>query len=206
MVACVFIYFTLETPVSRSRCFSCFLLLNLVSNFFPSLSSLWDCSDSFLLAEDTCAIIRGCSWGSGAADWLWIWLYYWTIGEVKPAGMFLLTWWAMVLAVLTMTYARFVTPATAAFLTWWSLFQRSFLTLFISLQRYILFVSISAIFFWYAACSSLSPSTFWVRFASSGPLIITEATSCGVLTSLTFFLNLYAIISEIDMLSISDDA
>jgi hypothetical protein len=36
--------------------------------------------------------------------------------------------------------------------------------------------------------------------------MITEATSCGVFTSFTFFLNLYWMISDIDILSISDEA
>jgi len=104
-----------------------------------------------------------------------------------------------------MIWARLVTPSFIDDLTEWSLFHNSFFTLLISLQAYILLVSISEIYSWYFCCSDWSPSVFWTKFASSGPLMMTSATSCGVLTSLTdiFGLNLFWIISAMDKLSIS---
>jgi len=160
IVACVFIYFTLETPVSRSSCFFYFWFW---SNFFVSLASLW-VSVILSLTDSTCPNTNAYSCGCGVG-WVRIKLY-WLNDYWRECGMMFLAW-------LTMIYARFVTPSLTAFLTWCNLFQRSFLTLLISLHRYILFVSISAIFFWYASCSSLSPSTFYKRFASSGPLMMT---------------------------------
>lgn len=63
MVAWVFIYLTLDTPVSRSSCLLCFE--EFLSNFFPSLNSLWVCSDIFSVTDDTYPNTRGCSCGLG---------------------------------------------------------------------------------------------------------------------------------------------
>lgn len=75
------------------------------------------------------------------------------------------------------TWAKLVTPSWTAVFTPWSFVHRFCLTVAISFQEAIVFVSICASLDSYSYCVFASPSTFSGSFASSGDLIITAATS-----------------------------